>query len=730
MSKKQKSPAQKLSRFLRESILQYFQNNKPKSFNYKQVSEALNVTDKEIRKLVFTILVELSKEGLLDEPERGVFKFAAETNFYTGIIDFTNRGTAYVTAEGLQNDIFIPARSTNKALNGDKVSVKLTSKSRDRKPEGEVVTILERKDRLFVGTLEVQQHMAFLIPDDPKIDVDIFIPIGKLKEGKSGHKAVARLTDWPDTAKNPFGEIVEVFGHPGSNDAEMKAILVSNGIKFTFPDEVLEEANKISMKLPEEEIKTRRDFRQILTFTIDPVDAKDFDDAISFEYLENGNYSIGVHIADVSHYVAEDSALDREAMIRGNSVYLVDRVVPMLPEHLSNGVCSLRPNEEKFTFSAVFELTPAAKIVNEWFGKTVINSARRFTYEEAQDIIVTKEGDHAKEILIVDELAKKLRKERLKAGALEVQSTEVRFELDEAGFPVRVVKKMIQDSNKLIEEFMLLANRRVGFFVGDPQRQPRVQYIYRVHDKPDPEKVEHFKVFISKFGKSFTYKDDQDIARQMNRIFEEMKGESSFNMIQSMAIKSMAKAAYDTKNIGHYGLAFTHYAHFTSPIRRYADLVVHRVLFEVLQGKIKHHANMNATAKHISVTERKAVEAERSSRKFFQAQFLKDKVGQVFDGTITGLTDWGLFVELNENFCEGMISLKSMKDDRYYFDERDYVIVGANDNKEYNVGDQVMVKLINVNLAKKQVDLEMVVDENSKPEKENSKPEKRSKKKR
>ncbi|MBI3136726.1 MAG: ribonuclease R [Bacteroidetes bacterium] len=708
MSKKQKSPAQKLSRFLRESILRYFQTNKSKTANYKQVSEALNVTDKEIRKLVFTLLNDLRKEGLLDEPERGLFKYAAETNFYTGVIDFTNRGTAYVITEELRDDIFIPARATNKALNGDKVSVRITSKSRDRKPEGEVVDILERKDRLFVGTLEVQQHMAFLIPDDPKIDVDIFIPIGKLKDGKSGYKAVARLTDWPESAKNPFGEIVEVFGHPGSNDAEMKAILISNGIKFTFPDEVMEEANKISITLPENEISARRDFRKVLTFTIDPVDAKDFDDAISFEYLENGNYSIGVHIADVAHYVLEDSALDKEALVRGNSVYLVDRVIPMLPEHLSNGVCSLRPNEDKFTFSAVFELTPGAKIVNEWFGKTVIRSARRFTYEEAQKIIETREGDYAKEILIVDELAKKLRKERLKEGALEVQSTEVRFELNEAGLPVKVIKKIIQDSNKLIEEFMLLANRRVGFFVGDPKRQPRVQYIYRVHDKPDPEKVEQFRVFISKFGKGFSYRDEQDIARQMNRIFDEMRDEPSYNMVQQMAVKSMAKAAYDTKNIGHYGLAFTHYAHFTSPIRRYADLVVHRVLFEVITNKIRHHSHLSATAKHISITERKAVEAERSSRKFFQAQFLKDKVGQVFDGTITGLTDWGLFVELNENFCEGMISLKSMKDDRYYFDERDYVVVGANDNREFNVGDQVKVKLANVNLAKKQIDLEIV----------------------
>lgn len=707
MSKKQKSPAQKLSRFLRETIIRLFQSNSGKSLNFKQVSEQLNITDKEIRKLVFSILNELKKEGHLDEPERGVFKYAAETNFYTGVIDFTNRGSAFVRCDDLHSDIFIPSKSVNRALNGDKVSVRITSKSRDRKPEGEVVAVLERNDRLFVGTLDVQQNIAFLVPDDPKIDVDIFIPAGKLKNGKNGYKAVAKMTDWPENAKNPFGEIVDVFGHPGTNDAEMKAILISNGIKFSFPDEVMEEANNISLTLPESDIAKRRDFRSILTFTIDPVDAKDFDDAISFEFLENGNYSIGVHIADVAHYVAENSALDKEALIRGNSVYLVDRVIPMLPEHLSNGVCSLRPDEEKFTFSAVFEISPDAKIINEWFGKTVICSARRFTYEEAQNIIETGEGDHSKEILIVDSLAKKLRKERMKSGALEVQSTEIRFELNEDGLPVKVLKKTIKDSNKLIEEFMLLANRRVGSFVGDSKRKVNVPYIYRVHDRPDPEKVEQFKVFISKFGKSFHYRDEQDIARQMNRIFEEMKDEASFNMVQQMAIKSMAKAAYDTKNIGHYGLAFTHYAHFTSPIRRYADLVAHRILFEVLNNQFKHHSNLSATAKHISLTERKAVDAERESRKFFQAQFLKDRIGEVFQGTITGLTDWGLFVEINENFCEGMIPLKSLKDDRYYFDERDYVVVGANDNKEFNVGDQIMIKLASVNLSKKQIDFEL-----------------------
>lgn len=708
MSKKTKSPGKKLSQFLSDSIVEFFNQNPTKNFNYKQIADALNVKDKELKKLLFSLLNDLAENNILDETQRGQFRLGKGQPFFEGIIDFTNRGSAYVITEELKQDIYISANATGKALNGDKVKVKLNNKSNPRKPEGAVIEVLERKSRLFVGTLDIQQSIAFLIPDDPKIDVDIFIPIGKIQDAKTGYKAVAKITDWPENAKSPFGEIVEVLGKPESNEAEMKAILTALGINFTFSEEVLEEANKISTHLDNTEILTRKDYRNILTITIDPVDAKDFDDAISFEKLENGNYSIGIHIADVAHYIPENSALDKEAIARGNSVYLVDRVVPMLPEHLSNGVCSLRPNEDKFTFSAVFELSPNAKVVKEWFGKTVIKSARRFTYEEAQKIIETKAGDYADEILILDSIAKKLRKERLSNGALEVQSSEIRFELNEDGFPIQVVKKITKDSNKLIEEYMLLANKRVGAFIGDTKRKQKVPYVYRVHDKPDLAKVAQFKVFVSKFGKDFRYTDERDIALQMNKLFEEMKDENEFNMIQQMAIKSMAKAVYDTENIGHYGLGFDYYSHFTSPIRRYADLVAHRILFEVLNGIYKNHPRLSEIAKHISITERRAVEAERASRKFFQAQFLKDKVGQIFTGTITGLTDWGMFVELNENFCEGMISLKSMKDDRYQFDERDYVVVGVNDNREFNVGDQIEVKLTNVSLAKKQVDLELV----------------------
>ncbi len=488
----------------------------------------------------------------------------------------------------------------------------------------------------------------------------------------------------------------------------MKSILAAYNIAISFPPEVEEEANSIPVELDKKEMQTRRDFREILTFTIDPVDAKDFDDAISVEELDNGNISVGVHIADVAHYVQPGSELDKEAMERGNSVYLVDRVIPMLPEHLSNGVCSLRPNEEKFTFSAVFELTPAGEKVNEWFGKTVICSHRRFTYEEAQTVIETGKGDHAKEILMVDKIAKQLRKDRLEQGGLEIMSSEVGFELDDDGKPIAVYKKIAKDSNKLVEEFMLLANRSVGRFVGDTKRKTHIPLIYRIHDKPDLEKVEQFRIFVSKFGKKFTFKNDQEIAKKMNKLFAEMKDDGNFNMIQQMAIKSMSKAVYDTENIGHYGLGFTYYAHFTSPIRRYADLMVHRILFETLSNKQKKHSKLNEIAEHISVTERRATEAERASKKFFQAQYLEDKIGEKYKGFVTGITDWGIYVEMYENFCEGMVSLKSIEGDRFYFDEDKYAIVGQKTGESYTVGDNVEVILTRVSLVKKQIDLELV----------------------
>lgn len=710
MSKGKKKKKNKLGQKLRNDIIALFADNPSKILNYKQVSSFLEVNDGELRKLVYTILNQLTDEGILKETQRGKYKSAKRIKQHIeGVLEGSRRGAGFVIVDGFDEDIYIPEERMGKAIHGDKVSVEIT-KSRGKKLEGKIVDVSERVDRLIVGILDVQDHFSFLIPDDPRINVDLFISGSKLKEGKHGQKAIARITDWPDSAKNPFGEIVEILGKPETNEAEMKAILVANGIRFTFPDEVMAEANNIPMSLDAEEIKNRRDCRDILTITIDPHDAKDFDDALSLEFLENGLFRVGVHIADVGHYVKEGGAIDKEARERGNSVYLVDRVVPMLPEHLSNGVCSLRPNEDKYAFAAIFDLDEEGKIHQQWFGKTVICSDRRFAYEEAQKIIEEGKGELAKEILTLDGIAKNLREKRIRHGGLEIGASEVRFILDEEGFPVEVVKKTQKDANKLIEEFMLLANRSVGRFLGDvtnPSKKPS-PLIYRVHDKPDIEKVQQFAVFVSKFGKSFRFKDDRDIAKQMNRLFDEMKDEPSFNMIQSMAIKSMSKAVYDTENIGHYGLGFDYYAHFTSPIRRYADLVVHRVLFNDLQKQRKQYSKLKEIADHISQTERKAVDAERTSSKYFQALYLQDKEGEVFTGHITGLTEWGIYVELDENFCEGMISLKSMRGDRYVFDEKDYVIYGTKSGEEFNLGDEVKVKVLDVSLSKRQIDLELV----------------------
>lgn len=707
MSKNKNKNKNKLGSKLRNDILDLFAENPNKQLNYKQVATLLEVNEGELRKLVYSILNALSEEGLLKQVQRGKFKSGNISSRIQGVLDMSKRGTGYVMVEGMDDDIIVAERNLGKALNGDTVGVEIIN-SKGKKVEGKVVEVIDRKTRLIVGTLDIQENFSFLIPDDPKMNVDIFISGSNLNGGKNGFKAIAQITEWPDSAKNPFGKVVEVLGKPGSNDAEMKSILVGNGISFSFPDEVLAEANQVSMELPEAEIKKRRDFREILTITIDPVDAKDFDDALSIEFIENDLIRVGVHIADVGHYVTENSALDVEAKERGNSVYLVDRVVPMLPEHLSNGVCSLRPNEDKFAFSAVFDLTRDGEIRDKWFGKTVINSNRRFAYEDAQKIIEEGKGELSKEILTLDSVAKKLRSDRMAAGGLEIHGAELRFELDDDGIPIEIFKKTQKDANKLVEEFMLLANKNVGKYIGDVKRKQHVPLIYRIHDKPDMEKVQQFAVFVSKFGKRFSYKNDREIAKNMNALFKEMKGKSEFNMIQQMAIKSMAKAVYDTENIGHYGLGFDYYAHFTSPIRRYADLIVHRVLFKELTGDHKHVSGLQKTAEHISLTERKATMAERASKKYFQAVFLDGQEGEEFTGFITGLTDWGIYVELEENFCEGMISTNSMKDDQYFFDENDYVIVGKRSGREFNLGDRLKVRLQSVSVGKRQIDLELL----------------------
>lgn len=702
--KKTKKNKKKQSKsFLRKDILSILDLNPNKPLNYKQIASYLKIKDKAIRTQLSITLGELVKEETLIEVQRGKYKLNQSKEFLEGTISVNIRGNGYVTVEGYEADFMVKPKNIKDALNGDRVKIYLQRAGRD-KIEGIVAEVLERRTTQFVGVLEVSEKHAFLIPNDANTNVDIYIPLKKLKDGRNGQTALVKITDWPSDAKSPFGEVVEILGSADSTDTEAVSILTRLGINYIFPEDVQAEAQRINFDLDKEEIKKRRDFRDITTITIDPVDAKDFDDALSIEFLDERTYRVGVHIADVSHYVSKDSALDKEALIRGNSVYMVDRVVPMLPEHLSNGVCSLRPNEEKFSFSAVFDLDEKGNIKNEWFGKTVILSDKRFAYEDAQKIIETKKGDFKDEILALDKIAKNLRKTRLKEGALEIQSSEIRFELDEEGKPLSVFKKTTKDANKLIEEFMLLANRRVGTFLGENQKTKKTPGVYRVHDKPDPEKVGQFASFISKFGENFTYQDDRDISTQMNKIFEKFKDDGEFDMIQAMAIKSMAKAVYDTTNIGHYGLGFEYYAHFTSPIRRYADLLVHRILFEELNDNFKPYPQLTSISKHISLTERKATEAERTSKKYFQTLYLEDKVGEVFEGIITGLTDFGIFVELTENFCEGMVSLKAMKGDRYFFDEDSYEVYGQQYGDTYRMGQKVKIKILKVNPTRKQID--------------------------
>jgi len=622
-----------------------------------------------------------------------------------GIIDFTKRGSAYVITDESPKDVFISADDVNKSLNGDKVRVEIFEEE-GRSPKGRVIKVIGQSDRLFTGILDVPEgkRFAFLVLDDQKINLDFLIPRVYLNGGKAGDKAIACVTDWPDSSAKPIGKIVEVLGKAGSNDAEVKGILSSYGIEYTFPEQVLSEANQISTNLPEEEIAKRRDFRSITTITIDPVSAKDFDDALSIEALNNGNMSVGIHIADVSHYVKENTALDEEAAERGNSVYLVDRVIPMLPEHLSNGVCSLRPNEEKFTFGAVFELTEEGELISEWFGKTVIKSDRRFAYHEVQEIIDGNKGDFRVEVLVLDVLAKKMRAKRISDGAVEMRGSEIRFILAEDGKPIDIIKKTQTPANELVEEFMLLANKRVGRYIG--KRKKTIPSIYRVHDRPNGEKVKQLADFLSKLGRKFDHEDEDQIAHNLNQVFEEMKDEKELPLIQQMAMRAMAKAVYAVDNIGHYGLGFEYYTHFTSPIRRYADLMVHRVLFNELTGEQKSYPDLSQTASHISKTERSAMKAERSSRKFFQASFLQGKEGEEFSGTVSGFTSWGMYVEM-ENYCEGAVAFRTMSD-YYVFDRDDYVVRGERTGKEFKLGDTVRVRITGVSVPKREVDLELM----------------------
>lgn len=706
---------------LEKEILALFKSNQTALFNYKQIASRLNYQGD--RNDIIAGLSSLAKAEKIAEIERGKYHYIHQMSHVEGRMDITARGSGFlVTDEEGEEDIYIAPGDLNGAFHGDKVMVQLYARRKNKRLEGEVIEILKRARTQFVGLLERQKDFAFVIPDDRRMYTDIFIPNENLNGARDGEKVVVEVTDWPEKAKNPFGKVTLVLGEPGEHNAEMHAIVAEFGFPLSFPDNVIAEAEAIPTEISKEEIKKRKDMRGILTFTIDPADAKDFDDAISFQKLKNGRYEVGVHIADVSHYVRPGTALDDDAYERATSVYLVDRTIPMLPEKLSNGVCSLRPEEEKLTFSAIFELDDQGKVHKEWFGKTVIYSDRRFAYEEAQEIIESGKGEYAEELGILNSIAKNLKEARFKNGAISFETEEVKFRLDEEGRPVELYKKVRKDAHKLIEEYMLLANKKVAEYAtpkksgdGAPKdAKSDKPFVYRVHDAPNDDKLLEFSQFIKRFGYQVKFGSEDQIAAGFNKLLTEVEGKPEQNILQSMAIRTMAKAFYTTKKSGHYGLAFDHYSHFTSPIRRYPDLMAHRLL-EIYLNNQKLPKGMDRTSlekqcKHSSEMESKAAEAERASVKYKQAEYLRQFVGRVFDGIISGVTDWGIYVELMENKCEGMISLKTLYDDFYEFDEKQKAVIGKRYKKRFMIGDPIQVIVKKSDPIKRTIDFNIVAN--------------------
>ena len=698
-------------------IMRVFNTNPSKTLNYKEVSREIRIGNKLDRARVQSILEDLANQKSLAELGRGRYQLNINTEEVEGVLDATRRGGGYIVVPDREDDVYVHSKNMNKALHGDTVVIKIVY--RKGKPEGVIVKIVKRARTKFIGTLQMNDKFGFLIPDNERITIDLYIPKTKLNGAENGQKIIGEITDWPNDSKNPFGKITEILGEAGNNDVVMHSILFEYDLPYKFPVEVEAQAEKIKFELDKEEILKRRDMRDILTFTIDPHDAKDFDDALSFQVLQNGNYEIGIHIADVSHYVQPGGILDEEAYNRATSVYLVDRVVPMLPEKLSNGVCSLRPNEEKFTFSAIFEIDSNGTIKKEWFGRTVIYSDRRFTYEEAQEIIETGEGELYEEIGIMDRIAKKLRKKRFRSGAVSFDRVEVKFHLDKEdnSTPTGVYFKEAKDSNKLIEEYMLLANRRVAKYIGDKQKNKKPKtFVYRIHDKPKPDKFDQFANFITQFGLNIPTGENANISKGLNDVLDKVKGTKEGNMIQTLAVRTMAKAEYSTHNIGHYGLAFDYYSHFTSPIRRYPDVMVHRLLQHYLDGgKSADENEFEEYCNHCSKMEKQSAEAERDSIKYKQVEFMSNHLGERYKAIISGVTDWGIYAEIEENLCEGMISLRNMNDDTYILDADNYCIVGQNSGNKFQMGDEVLIEIKNADLSKKQLDF-ILVDSIEKPE--------------
>lgn len=630
---------------------------------------------------------------------------------FRGLVEVTRSGMAFVIVEGLTKDILVKQKNLNTALDGDEVLVnviKQQGKTMGRM-EGVVTDILKRKKTEFTGTLEVNKGFAFLVPEKGAFVPDIYIPANALGQAKTGDKAVVRIVAWGEKTRKPVGEIVEILDASDTNDLAMKEILVESGFPLNFPDEVMTELTQIKEKITSAEVRKRKDFRKQLTFTIDPVDAKDFDDAISIKKLKGGYYEIGVHIADVSHYVIPDTALDKEADKRATSVYLPDRVLPMLPEKISNELCSLRPHEDKLTFSAVFKMNEKGEVKEHWLGRTVIHSKHRFTYEEVQDVIESKEGPYEEEVLLLNKIAQKLRKERFDEGAINFSSQEVRFQLDQTGKPIGILIKESKEAHQLIEEFMLLANRTVAEYVAKLKvnKQP-VPFPYRVHDTPDEEKLKVFSIFAHKFGHKFDLDNPDTIARSFNKMLQLVKGKPEQHVLETIGIRTMAKAIYTTDNIGHYGLGFEHYCHFTSPIRRYPDVLVHRVLAQCLADDIKPDKYMEKKCKHSSEMERKAMEAERAANKYKQVEYMQQYIGETFEGVVSGVAHFGFWVETVSTKCEGLVSIHNlMTKDEFRHDESEYALIGLRTGRKFRIGDKVTIRVLAANMAKRQLDYDL-----------------------
>lgn len=752
MSKRKRKDENPFRSFLSGELYKIFNRHPHKTFNHKQLLKLIkplaqdfikkhlpgyayqdDIHD-ELREGIIGMLGELHGKGDLIETERGKYKMKPQHAYMEGVIDIKPSGVAYLLSENDEDDIEIAPRNVKHALNGDRVKIYLYARHKHKRMEGEVVEVLKRAKTEFVGKVQLTGKFAFVVPDSPKMLVDIFIPEDKIGKALQGQKVVAELVDWPKGAKNPVGKIKTIIGWPGENDVEMNSILAEFGFPLEFPERVEQESAGIPERIDQKEISRRKDFRSVTTFTIDPIDAKDFDDALSYKKLDNGNVEIGVHIADVSHYIRPGSFLDKEAYERGTSVYLVDRVIPMLPEKLSNGVCSLRPQEDKLCFSAVFELNDKAQVLKQWFGKTIIHSNKRFHYDEAQAVIETGQGPFAEEILVMQSLAKKLRAERFKQGAIAFEKAEVKFILDAKGKPTGVYLKENKDANKLIEEFMLLANRSVAEWAGkthihkgeklkskNQKQKTQVSvgsraFVYRIHDAPVSDKLQNFARFAGKWGYKLKIDTDKEISHSLNNLMHNLRGKKEQNVLEQLAVRTMSKAIYTTENIGHYGLAFDYYTHFTSPIRRYPDVLVHRLLEYYLRGDEGADPELlEVQCKHSTQMEIRASDAERASIKYKQVEFLQDKLGQIFDGIISGVTEWGLFVEIIENKCEGMVRLRDLDDDFYEFDETNYCVVGARTKRVYTMGDNVKVQVAKCDLLRKQIDFKLISDSAREP---------------